>query len=416
MKLLIIAYYYPPINTGGTQRPLKMGQYLPQFGHDVTILTHTYGKTTIEAGNPPIMRVQDISFNKGKTTIPRKLQWLGLRLYTELLNRVGKYHSIYSWWLRKVIKSSEDIIQQVQPDVIIATYPPIETLEIGLHLSKTFNIPLLVDFRDGLIFESIESKRIAQYSCIRDMYKRIEAEAVTHAHAVTTIAQPISDYFQETYATACGEVISNGFDPVDWEQLPALDVPFDDNCFNIVFTGRFGLSDKTSQVEFFFAALRQVIQKEQSLKDRIKIHLVGEYSTQELRQIQDLIRIGVIQLHGFVSRQKALTYQRAADLLLIITSLHRTSLVTGKIFEYLYAGKPILALTYKTVLEKMIQETRSGWTVHPQQTDAIAQLLQRIFTEPGFYESYQPDSEVIQSYSIQNQLVKLNHLLEKIKK
>jgi glycosyltransferase involved in cell wall biosynthesis len=487
MRILIIAYYYPPINTGGTVRPLKWAQYLPQWGHEVTILTHTYDKNKIEPGPPQIIRFHDISYNKKRPNlykkgvappthsrsakwssfgsvisnacffckllkdISKKCQWLILRTFTEALNILGIYHSIYSWWKRKIIKNSDTIIQQSQPDIIIATYPPVETLEIGLHLSKKYNIPLIADFRDGLLFEPIEIKRINQYRCIRKRYEKIETEVAGQSTAIIAVSQPIMDYYAETYQPKHSAVITNAFDPKDinekllrgvqgapWHGGPIRDGFVADDVlnnstytcnlhlsplaeksppgkhFNIVFTGRFSLSVRNRRVDFFFAAVRLLLEKEKHLENKIKIHLVGEYRKEELQGLKDLIARGIVLYHGFVERSQSLVFQRAADLLLIITEPKRRSMVTAKIFEYLYAGKPILALTYKTVLEDIIKETKTGWIVHPHQPEAIADLLGKIITDTAFYHSIQPDGEKIQQYSIKTQVEKLNRLLEKI--
>jgi glycosyltransferase involved in cell wall biosynthesis len=429
MKILIIAYYYPPINTGGTVRPLKWAQYLQQWGHEVTILTHTYNKTKSEPGSPQIIRFHDISYNKKRPNLYKKCQWLILRSFTEALNIVGIYHSIYSWWKRKVIKNSETIIQQAQPDIIIATYPPVETLEIGLHLSKKYNIPLIADFRDGLLFEPIEIKRINQYRCIRQRYEKIETEVAGQSTAIIAVSQPIMDYYAGTYQPKHSAVITNAFDPEDTRKaqsagrkannandavrqaLSAMRLP-PGKHFNIVFTGRFSLSVRNRRVDFFFDAVRSLLEREKHLEAIIKIHLVGEYRKEELQGVKDLIARGIVLYHGFVERRQSLAFQRAADLLLIITEPERRSMVTAKIFEYLYAGKPILALTYKTVLEDIIKETKSGWIVHPHQPEAIADLLGNIIIDTEFYHSIQPDGDKIQQYSIKSQVEKLNRLLE----
>jgi glycosyltransferase involved in cell wall biosynthesis len=413
MKLLLIAYYYPPVSTGGTIRPVKMGKYLARFGHEVTILTHTYRKNKTETGNPRVIRIRDTSYNKERIGIRNKIQWLVLRLFTEVLNKMGVYHSIYTWWKRKVLKNSDSVIEQVKPDVIIATYPPVETLEIGLYLSKKYNIPLISDFRDGLMFEPIETRRMRQYRCIYEKYAEIEKEAVSHSTAITSIAQPITDYYRETYHPPYAAVISNAFDPEDLEGLPG-DIRFDNTDFNIVFTGRFALSDKYNRVDFFFEAVRLLIEKEKDLEKKIKIHLVGEYRKGELLEVKDLIDKGIIVLHGFVERKKSLAFQRAGDLLLIITLPDRRSSTSAKIFEYLYAGKPILALTHKTVLEDIINETGAGWVVHPQQVEAIADLLRKIVTDRNFYNSLKPDAQKIAKYSIKTQAEKLNGLINSV--
>ena len=121
MKILIIAYYYPPLNTGGTARPVKMTKYLPSFGHDVTVLTHSYENTDFD--EPGIIRIKDPSFNKSRDRFMRRCKWLAMRLFTESLNILGIYHSIYTPWKRKTLKLSDRIIEKVKPDVIIATYP-----------------------------------------------------------------------------------------------------------------------------------------------------------------------------------------------------------------------------------------------------------------------------------------------------
>jgi glycosyltransferase involved in cell wall biosynthesis len=413
MKILIIAYYYPPISSGGTLRPVQWGKYLAQSGHEVTILTHTYHKNQIEPGNPRILRIRDISCNKKRDSFGRKCRWLVLRLWTEALNLLGIYHSIYTWWKRNVIKNSTDMIQQVQPDLLIATYPPVETLEIGVYLAKKYHIPLISDFRDGLIFEPIETKRMNRYRCIRERYREIEQEAATHSTAITSIAQPITHYYRETYHPPHTEVISNAFDPEDFHNLSEK-ITFDDSFFNIVFTGRFALSDKCNRVDFFFAAIRLLTGQEKNPGKKLKIHLVGEYRKDELLELKDLIDKGVIVCHGFVERSKSLAFQRAADLLLIITLPDRRSSVSAKIFEYLCAGKPILALTHQTVLAEIIAETKTGWNVHPQQPEAIAGLLEKIITDTALYNSLEPDQEKIRQYSINAQMAKLNRLLEKI--
>lgn len=410
MRILIITYYFPPIESGGTARPVKMARYLPGFGHEVTVLTHSYKETDLEY--PGIVRIKDISHNKDRSRFTLRCQWLGLRLFTEVLNVLGIYHSIYAWWRRKVMKYSDRIIDKVKPDVIIATYPPVETLEIGLYFSKKFNILLISDFRDGLLFEPIETKRMKQYRCIRERYQAVEREVGTHSKAITTIADPITDYYSRTYKIKHTLSLSNGFDPDDFKDLPD-DVQLNNDCFNIVFTGRFALSDKFNRVDFFFEAARMLIRDKEDVKSRLKIHLVGEYRKVELLELRDLINEGIIVLHGFVEKKKSLAFQKAADLLLIITPPDRRSATSTKIFEYLYAGKPILALTYKTVLEDIINETKSGWLVHPYKPEEISTLLYRIMTDTDFYNGVKPDREKIAGYSVKSQLEALHCLLDK---
>ncbi len=155
MKVLLITYYYPPIASGGTERAVKMATYLRRFGHKVLVLTQTYQRSV--RPSVPEIRVYDPSHNRHRVGIYTG-QWLGLRLYTEFLNRLGIPHSIYSWWKQAVLKQAKPLVTSVKPEVILATYPPIEDLEIGLFLAQHFHLPLVADFRDGLLFEPIETR------------------------------------------------------------------------------------------------------------------------------------------------------------------------------------------------------------------------------------------------------------------
>ncbi|MCP4153218.1 MAG: glycosyltransferase family 4 protein, partial [bacterium] len=327
MKILLIAYYYPPINSGGTTRPVKMAKFLPRLGHDVTVLTHTYRQTQLT--EPGIIRINDISNNKNRKGL-KKLFWLVLRGWTEILNRMGIYFSIYSWWKKRVLNLGDEIIEQTKPDIIIASYPPVETLEIGLFFSKKYNIPLVSDFRDGLLFEPIEEKRINRYPCIKRKYEAIERKAAEHSSVLITIMDLITGYFNDTYPGINAKSVGNGFDADDFVGLPGTGTTFDPNKFNILHAGRFSLSDNAISPEAFFQAVRELVEKRPELKDKLQVHLVGELSRRELDAIEDLLRTNVVKYYGMVKRELCLAYQKEADLLLSITQPTRRSTVSSK--------------------------------------------------------------------------------------
>ena len=409
MNILLIAYYYPPINSGGSVRPEKMAKYLSKFGHNVTVLTQSYNRTDFTQKN--IIRIYDVSHNKDRKGI-NKIKWLFLRSFTEILNLLGVYYSIYSLWKRNIIKYEKKIIEQVNPDIIITTYPPVETLEIGLLFSKKYKIPLISDFRDGLLFEPIEKERIKKYKCIREKYEEIEREAASQSETIITIAAPIRDYFKNMYKTK-SMTIFTGFDPDDFKNLP-LNIKLDHSKFNIVFTGGFSLAEKFNRVDYFFESIRILIKKNPELTKKIRIHLIGNYTKKELNSLKELINKDIIVCHGFVERKIALAFQKEADILLIITLPDRKSSTSTKIFEYIYSKKPILGLTHKTVLADIIGDTKTGWIVHPQKPKEISNLIFGLVYRPDLCNSIAPDPQKIKNYSTESQLKNLDILLSNI--
>ncbi|MCP4214559.1 MAG: glycosyltransferase family 4 protein [bacterium] len=443
MNILLIAYYFPPLNTGGTMRPVKTAKYLRKLGHQVTILTHTYGKNQLTPDDKGVIRIKDISFNKNRGG-GRKFVWLLLRGWTEILNRLGIYHSIYSWWKQRVLKYGKYIIEIVQPDIILATYPPVETLEIGTELSKLYKIPLVSDFRDGLLFEPIEEKRMNRYTCIRETYKTIEQEALTASQLVITASEPISRYFRETYPDAGAETVFNGYDDEDFTFANSYDKPrrnirehkgesFDSltkagepavkNSFevmgilapekvNILHTGRFSLSDAGAASGTFFQVLRELTVEKPELLNEFHVHLVGDLSTLELKEIQDLLTKDVVTYYGMMDRALCLKLQKKADLLLLVTQLNRCSVVSTKLFEYLRSGSPILALTHKTVAAHIVREGHAGWVSHPGNNKEIRDVLEHFISTGGPAKALLRDEEVISALSTEEQIKNLNRIFK----
>lgn len=385
-----------------------MVNYLSRFGHQVTVLTHSY-RNTVFGGHPGEIRTLDISHNVHRTR-HYWLLWAALRGWVEVLNRCGIYASIYGWWKRETLKHAEKIIAQAAPDVILATYPPVENLEIGIQLSQRFQIPLVADFRDGLLFDPIEMTRLKQYECIRRAYRRIEQETAQQASVVLTVSPPITAYFTQTYPCAHVVTVFNSFDAED-EEARVASIELDAGLFHIVHTGRFGGSYSGRKILPFLNALRKVCATHGEIRNRLRLHLVGQLTTQERALIQDLIAEGVIVVHNLVDRATAHAFQRAADLLLLLTAVNRESMVTAKLLEYLQASRPILALTSNTYAETIVRTTGAGWVCHPEHEEEIAQLLYNILSDRAYYRALTPRAERIEEFSSEVQMSRLNAIL-----
>jgi len=156
-----------------------------------------------------------------------------------------------------------------------------------------------------------------------------------------------------------------------------------------------------------------MIEQDTDLASKIKIYLAGEFSVEELKSLNDLINKKVVVNCGYLNRKDAIIMQRQADLLLLITSITRSSIVTTKIFEYLRSSKPILALTHKTELGKIIKDTKTGWIIHPQKIESIKKLLEKIIKDTEFYNSIKPDFKKINFYSIEEQIKQLNLIIKR---
>ena len=412
MKVLLIAYYYPPLEGGGVVRAANIAKYLRNFGHAVSILTCSYYDDHLDNGE--LIRIHDSSFNRQRTGF-RRIIWLYRRLWCEARMRMGIYASIYEAWEKRVMDHADQIVKLSRPNVVLATYPPVETLEIGLHFAQKFNLPLIADFRDGLLFEAIESKRLRRYACVRKTYAAIERRAASEAAALTTVSEPLSRYFRETYDKSRVVTVANGFDP-DETQLELPGIELETGCFHIVHSGRFSLSDAGCTIIPLVQALDSLLADRPELVRTMRLHLLGELSRREKRLLAGLVRRGVACIHGPVSRYRALAFQRRADLLLLVTAPGRSSVATTKIFEYLQARRPILALAPHSFAAEIIKKSGSGWVVSPLAVNEIRLMIKRIIDDRVFYQNVDLSAAAIADYSITVSLGQLNKLLQTMEK
>lgn len=408
MNILLIAYYYPPIISGGSQRPVRMAKYLARLGNRVTVLAPGYSRNP--ASEQGVLRFYDASHNMNRRGI-RGWQWFLLRSVVAVLNHLGRYSSIYSCWRRSVLRHADAIRQQAEPDVIVATYPPVETLEIGLALAKEFNVPLVADFRDGLLFEPVEARRLRRFASVQKRYKQIEAEIAGQAAAIITISPYLSTYFKNTYACKTVATLPNGYDPDDQIDM-SQKTDFAPAVFHIVHAGKIALSDPALSLLPLIAALDHILLLDNAMSRKMHLHFVGKLTARETRALAALKKKGLVSLYGERERRFCLALQRASDLLLLITPTKRPGIAPGKLFEYLSMRKPILALDNGTFAAEILTETKSGCVVPTHDPELIRRALERIIHDQDFRASLIPSKETIQAFSAPQQIKEMNAILQ----
>jgi glycosyltransferase involved in cell wall biosynthesis len=412
VKLLVVAYYHPPINSGGThQGPVKFAKHLRRRGHRVTVLAPCYGPRP--AGEADVLRVPDPSYNCQRRGVGL-VRWGVLRLGVELLNLVGVPASIYGRWRRRALASAEWIRAEAEPEVVVATYPPLEDLEIGLGLANALSIPLVVDFRDGILYEPVEKRRMERHGCLRRHYRTVETAVAQRASAILAAFPSLTRHLTDEYGVDTVVTLPNGYDPEDLGDADGT-WSFDSENFNLVHTGRFGGSDIDRDVSPLCSAVEDLIADQPALGDRLRLHLVGPLARRERRRFESLITRGVVVCHGLVSLPEALASQRAADALLLMTSMERAGHAPGKLYEYLHSGRPIVGLSPPgSYCASLIRSTGSGLVADPRDTSAIAELLGRIVSEPAVIQGLMRDEAAIAAFDREQQVVSLERILQSV--
>jgi glycosyltransferase involved in cell wall biosynthesis len=239
-------------------------------------------------------------------------------------------------WVRPAYQKAVELIQKNPPGLIITTGPPHSTHLIGLKLKKRFNHPWLVDYRDpwSELFY-LKSLPRSSYAIQKDLAleSRVLATADTvlttttkNFHAQLAAKAPKGQLFYTLY---------NGFDASLFKTPIAKK---QNNPFTIVFTGL--LTEHQAYLEFL-QALRLLYQKEPHIQ--LGCELVGTLTPDAVTAFQAVIPT---TYRGYLDHEQAVMAMRQADLLLnfSFTQTGHTTMVSGKIFEYMATGKPILHL------------------------------------------------------------------------
>jgi len=279
-------------------------------------------------------------------------------------------------------------------------------------LHERSGAPLVAEFRDGLLFEPVE-RRAVQYRGVRRNYEKLEIRVAREAAAIVTVSPAISRYFREELGCRRTATIPNGFDANP--ALQALEPnPFAPGCFHVVHTGSIALSDRDCDLVPWLQGVEMAMAASPALRERLRLHFAGRLSLHEKRLLRPLAAAGIARLHGPLPRPAALWLQRRADLLLLLTAADRTSVATTKLFEYMQARKPLLALAAGTFAAAIIAETGIGWVIPADSPREACSALTAIMK--GELAPPRADEQAIGRYSRKSQSEAYLSLLEQVRR
>jgi glycosyltransferase involved in cell wall biosynthesis len=386
MRLLVVTYDYPRPGAPGANRWALMTKYLRQMGHDVTVITAVSPGT--RAGElDGVIRTSDLASNAALRKLLRRPTASGGAATSvavnvappALLTNVIVPDAYLVSWNPWAWRAATRLVREGRVDCLITSSPPESTHLLGFAPALR-RAPWIADFRDGWLFDPLREP--FPTAAQRALVRRLEQRVATTPDAVVGATEPIAKDLRSRLGSKA-EVIYNGFDP-DTAEAISPDRP-DARKFTLVHTGtvRWGRDPRP-----LLEAVRRLIDADPGTVDRVEVLFVGMATTQDLELFQDPSLRGVVRYGGSVSRGEAMALQRTAGALLLFTS-GRVSEATGKLFEYLASGRPIIALAENNEAARIIEQTGTGVCVPLQDVDAIAHELRRAI-DGRLEQSYAP--------------------------
>jgi glycosyltransferase involved in cell wall biosynthesis len=387
LKALIITYYWPPAGGSGVQRWLKFVKYLQDFGIEPIVYTvdnANYPKEddsliseipkNITVLKNPIFEPTDVFFWKQKGV---KKKDVANSTNNSLLSFIRGNFFIPDpkiFWVKSSVKFLQNYLKDHPIDVIISTGPPHSMHLIAQKISKKNNIKWIADFRDPWT-DLYYNNEFKQLSFAKEKNKKLEKSVLENANCVLTVSNSLKKDFLKTAKNVA--VITNGFDS---EVLQDENVVLDSK-FTISYIG---LLPKQSNPVVFFKVLKKLCDANDEFKNDVQLLFVGDISSEVRLEIEKNNLAEITQIKGYVPHKESIEFQKKAQvLLLLIPNVPKSAgILTGKLFEYITAKRPILALGPENGdLAVILQNTNAGVVIDHQNEAKLSIEILRLYQQ-----------------------------------
>ena len=374
--VLLVAYHYPPIVSGGTQRAVSFTRHLPAFGFQPHVLTtNAFGDDTAF----PAYRSGELVgwyrslFNSGAEALSPHLRSrsrtgnrrsLPARLARSLLVPDGQVG-----WLPSAYRTARHILNTQSVRAVLTTGPPFSSHLLGLALHRTANIPWVADFRDLWTYDPLDDQLLSSPFRL-GLERRLERAVCREAAHVTSATDVASGHLLSICSSRVSR-IPNGFET---DEIPAAVERTGSGPFRFVHTGSFSGSHPLRSPQILVDAALSV-----SAEVAFEIVFVGSLDAREKALVRPLVDVGRAQLIGPVNRQSSLDWQARADALIVVDHPRDVlaSNIPGKVYEYGATGKPILAIVPAGATDRLLREMNAGVCVR-HDAEQVAEAIVRL--------------------------------------
>ncbi len=406
-RALVITYYWPPAGGPGVQRWLKFVTYFKEFGIEPIVfipdnphyplkddsiiseipegikiirfpIKEPYGFAKVFSKKKTNRVSSGIITNKKQSALEKFLLWVRGNFFIPDA-RIG--------WVKPSVSFLEDYLSKNKIDVIITSGPPHSLHLIGKSLKKKIGIKWLADFRDPwTTIHYHKSLRLNKRS--QKKHLELESEVLTNADLVVVTSANTKKEFQKITNTPI-EVITNGYD-VTKKIIPNLD-----SQFTLVHIGSL-LSNRNPEI--LWRVLSEIKNENVDFSENLLIKLVGAVSEDVLKSIEDFGLATNFKAYGYISHQEAIQQQHNSQVLLLIEmdTPETKAIIPGKLFEYMAANRPILALGPKgSDIYEILKETNSGTYFNYTDKESLKIQIQE------YYQDYSKTQLIVSSKNIE---------------
>ncbi len=411
MRVLFVAFEFPPLGGGGVHRSMGFAKYLPAYGVQPIVLTTDLPSfqqvmvnpidQTLLDDLPADLVIERVSCLPKRRPVSGKLAaWL--RLFFSLVEPQAK------WWRPHLVQQLPAVLARHRPGLIYVSLPPMAMGPLWAKIARDYRLPLMLDFRDA--WTQWQMAPYATWFHYR-LALRLERQCLASAtRVVCTSAQTRQD-LMAVHPRIPGDkivTITNGYDAevTDWSLQVVDSSSRDSDSYVIGYLGSFYYSPAVRRAMFlpwwrkrlyhmpqyssrkedwryrspffFFRAVERVIARRPDLRHRLRIRFAGQKADWLDEQIAKFHLEDLVEHVGYLNHEESLAFQRECDSLLITSAKvigGDDYSIAGKTFEYFVARKPILGFVCKGAQRDILQQSGMALILDPDETETSARRL-----------------------------------------
>ena len=370
-KVLIITYYWPPAGGSGVQRWLKFSKYLRDFEIEPVIYT-------IDNPSYPILD------KSSESEIPKDLEILKQAIFepNSMLSFFGRnnkkesagflnpnptfFGSIIQYiranyfipdarkfWIQPSVNFLSNYLENNHIDAIITTGPPHSMHLIGLELKKKLGIKWISDFRDPWT-EIDYFQQLPLTKKATKKHQDLEQEVLINSDMVVVVGETMKEKFLKH--TKRIKVLTNGFDTIEDLSTQKLDEKFS--------ITHVGLMNSDRNPTILWKVLNEISNTNPGFKNDLRIKLIGKIDDAVIQDLK-VFDHNTIETIPYLDHKDVSKYQASSQVLLLSINEVPSAkgIITGKIFEYLQAKRPILAIGPEDGDAAMILKNTNAGTI-----------------------------------------------------
>lgn len=378
-RVLVLAYYFPPMGLSGVQRAAKLVKYLPASGWIPHVLTTQPGGYF--AHDESLLReVEDAEITRSYSLDPTRLFGSGATVSLPSEGRRGFLSAVSQsvflpdnkiGWAPFALREARRLHRAWPFDAVFSTAPPYTSHLVGARLARAWGVPLVTDFRDDWLGNP---RHVYPTALHRRAHATLERRALRASSLALTINPVIQRRLKQSAGNTPVCVLPQGFDPADFEPgaKPSAET------FSLAYTGVFYDAQRPDE---FLEACAAFLKARPEARSAFRLDFAGLLSDAARAQIEARGLAGLTTYRGYLPHREATALmQRSTALWLTIGRRSGAeSISTGKLYDYVGARRPILALVPPGAAQSELNGHGAAFIAAPDDVPAIAARVAELY-------------------------------------